>query len=154
MDVPSPGGKTTTRKYVSTDTAGQVSCGGKRAKQGAPIVASTATAEGAEGESAPSSAALQVAMEAVEKLTNETIMLRRTNAEQAAIREVDDHVAHFSRLRDQTSMLVQIIRLHNGDFVLESTIAPPVESQWLAAARVRVDAAATEALGGMRLGYE
>ena len=95
-------------------------------------------------------------MGAVEKLANETTMLRRTNAalEQAAIREVDGHVAHFSRLRDQTSMLVQATRLQSGDFVLESAIAPPVESQWLAAARARVHAAATDALVGMRLGYE
>ena len=97
-----------------------------------------------------------MAMETMEKLTNETVQLRRTNAvlEQAAIREVDDHIAHFSRISDQTRMLVQIIRLQNSDFVLESMIDPPVESQWLADARVRQDTAATEALGGMRLGYE
>ena len=56
-------------------------------------------------------------MEAVEKLTNGVVQLRRKNAalEQAATKEVDDHVAQFSRLRDKTGMLVQIIRLNNAN---------------------------------------
>jgi hypothetical protein len=117
-------------------------------------MASIAADEG----TAPSSGSLRVAMEKVEELTNETVLLRRTNAalEQAAIGEVDSHITQFTRLCDHNRMLLLIIRTHDPNFTLdpESKVDLPAESQWLAGARERVKAAATEALGGMRLGYE
>jgi hypothetical protein len=94
-------------------------------------------------------------MATVETLTNEAIALRRTNAalELAAIREVDDYAAQFKRLQDQTHLLLQVIRMQNSEFTVDTTIDPPAESEWLTEARARVATAETEALGGLRLGY-
>ena len=96
---------------------------------------------------------MQHALSTIENLTDEVMKARRQNSalEMAAIRQCDAYLTQFNRLHDQNNLLVQMIRLHNKDFSVDS-IDSPEEAEWLTEVRTRVDAETNEALG-VRLGY-